>query len=191
MITLKKPRIGLLGFAVWLLAWCAYTLMMTTLTQPFAGNVSFLSLLKGLTIYSSILMLMSIPIWYLVFYVVDDLEWRHKIFLHLALGALYTWVVFEVYVVYFRLLLGADALTLSNITFNKNWLFYTNFLLYTIQFSIFHATGAVSNLREKERQTADLLQLARDQELAALKAQINPHFLFNTLNNINAMIILF
>ena len=42
-------------------------------------------------------------------------------------------------------------------------------------------------LRIKEKVTQELLALQKEQELAILKSQINPHFLFNTLNSISAM----
>jgi two-component system LytT family sensor kinase len=43
-------------------------------------------------------------------------------------------------------------------------------------------------LKEKERQEEQLRALATQAELKALKAQINPHFLFNTLNTIAQLI---
>jgi signal transduction histidine kinase len=43
-------------------------------------------------------------------------------------------------------------------------------------------------LKERERQEEQLRALATQAELAALKAQINPHFLFNTLNTIAQLI---
>jgi two-component system sensor histidine kinase AlgZ len=40
---------------------------------------------------------------------------------------------------------------------------------------------------ESERQTFELKLLAQDAELRALRAQIDPHFLFNSLNSISAL----
>jgi signal transduction histidine kinase len=61
-----------------------------------------------------------------------------------------------------------------------------------IVFPIIHGTEMAlrffRELREKERQEVQLLALTREAELTALKAQIKPHFLFNTLNTIASLI---
>jgi two-component system LytT family sensor kinase len=61
-----------------------------------------------------------------------------------------------------------------------------------IVFPIIHGTEMAlrffRQVQEKERQEERLKALATEAELKALKAQINPHFLFNTLNTIAELI---
>jgi two-component system LytT family sensor kinase len=61
-----------------------------------------------------------------------------------------------------------------------------------IAFPIIHGTEMAlrffRQVQEKERQEEQLKALATEAELKALKAQINPHFLFNTLNTIAELI---
>jgi signal transduction histidine kinase len=61
-----------------------------------------------------------------------------------------------------------------------------------IAFPIVHGTEIalrfLRQVQEKERQEGQLKALATEAELRALKAQINPHFLFNTLNTIAELI---
>lgn len=64
----------------------------------------------------------------------------------------------------------------------------TNFILWiwSLLYVIFHMFDIT---KRGEREKWELQTAVKEAELMALKAQINPHFLFNSLNNIRALVI--
>jgi two-component system sensor histidine kinase AlgZ len=66
-------------------------------------------------------------------------------------------------------------------------LFTVGIFLYLLSAALHYVFLSLAAAREAERREAALQILARDAELTALKAQIQPHFLFNSLNSISAL----
>ncbi len=60
-------------------------------------------------------------------------------------------------------------------------------LLYLLSILVYDVLLALDNIRQAERREAASEMLARDAELQVLRTQINPHFLFNSLNSISAL----
>jgi len=60
-------------------------------------------------------------------------------------------------------------------------------LLYTLAAAIHYVLIAFEEARQRERQRLELEMAAREAELRALRAQVDPHFLFNTLNAIASL----
>jgi hypothetical protein len=66
-------------------------------------------------------------------------------------------------------------------------LFLVGVLFYWLAASFHYVLVAFEASRESERRALELNLLAREAELKALRAQIDPHFIFNSLHSISAL----
>ena len=67
------------------------------------------------------------------------------------------------------------------------FLFAVAVMLYLLVLSVHYVVLSFEAFRTAERQQLELQVLTRDAELRALRAQVDPHFLYNCLNSISAL----
>lgn len=127
--------------------------------------------------------LLTLPIWFLVFRVLKGKPLWMRLLLHLVL--LPTWVAFG-RIAYYAL---SDAFDLFHLQgTGAIWDLYIPGLFYILQFGLMHGYEYWNDVQEKTRNEHALRVAALRSELSAIKAQLNPHFLYNVFNTINASI---
>jgi two-component system LytT family sensor kinase len=63
------------------------------------------------------------------------------------------------------------------------------YFLFAAWASLYMATSVAAQLRASDRRAAAFAREAQEAQLRALRYQINPHFLFNTLNSLSSLIL--
>jgi two-component system, LytTR family, sensor kinase len=181
---LPKSRITKRGVGIVVAVWCVYSLLAAfPLMESY--QTSFGQAVYWQVCQSMVMFLLSIPIWLLVFRWMYSVKWYWKGCVHLVLAPTYS--VLNYRYLYSMVLWFGNEASAELLRKSAGWLIYYNLLIYLLQFALYHGYEILRQLREKEKLTLELLSLRTEQELATLKAQINPHFLFNTLNSISAM----
>ena len=77
--------------------------------------------------------------------------------------------------------------TIEEYSRHEPLLFAAGILLFLLALTVQYLLLAVEIAQEAERRQLQLEVLSRDAELRALRAQLNPHFLYNSLNSISAL----
>ncbi|MGD1045165.1 MAG: histidine kinase [Bacteroidota bacterium] len=179
----SKPHITRRGVAIVIGIWCIYTLL-TAIPPLQSFQVPFLTALFWQTIQSAFKFILSVPVWFIVIRWMHKKQWYWKGLAHLFLGPIYALLNYA-YQYYMAVWFGTRVYA-EPLQINPGWLLFFNLFIYIMQFILYHGYEILRKLRIKEKITLELLTLQKEQELAILKSQINPHFFFNTLNTISA-----
>ena len=132
---------------------------------------------------------LSIPIWFLCKRIhFENISRIAFIVSHFFLGNLFSalWL-FLTYGIWY-LSTGKEIFDLVHFEQIVGWQYLSGITTYFLVSGIFYTIIYYRRFRDKELKEAELKVLTKEAELKALKMQINPHFLFNSLNSINALI---
>ncbi|MEL6823991.1 MAG: histidine kinase, partial [Calditrichota bacterium] len=86
------------------------------------------------------------------------------------------------------LIMGNSLFSIMDVRTIAGWQYPQGLLIYLMVAGIYYTLLFYYEVKERELRESRLLLSLRESEWKALKAQINPHFLFNALNSVSALI---
>ncbi|WP_046756315.1 sensor histidine kinase [Kordia jejudonensis] len=129
-------------------------------------------------------LLVTIPIWYITSVVLRKYKLKIQLLSHFLFLPIY------IATCYFSLL-GVTKIfgwAMYWGGYKVIWTLYTFMLFYFVQFGFIHAYSYFKRFKKEEQEKAILREITLKSEITALKSQLNPHFLHNLFNSINATI---
>lgn len=127
--------------------------------------------------------ILTFPIWWLMFRTLSHWKLRSKLLLHIVILPVFVKGWQQLY--YFV----CESVGLGHLGGSGEWWdIYIPALFYSVQFGLFHTYDYYRKTQQAKERESELKQAALQSELTALKAQLNPHFLYNTFNTISASV---
>lgn len=122
-------------------------------------------------------------------YCLERNNWRRRAALHFGVSVVLTCTLLVTHFLLYMILLGrASSITafrIFNFTYYNldKWL-----LIYWLILGMSHAFSYYNSFRKGELKASELRTQLVQSQLEALKMQVHPHFLFNTLHSISALL---
>ncbi len=125
------------------------------------------------------------PIWYVIkFSTLENHSPGRVILSHLIAASIIVFIWLYFGIVLIKLLHPyPDQWIDNNLAIN----IFGGYMLYLTYVIFFYAVNYYQGFKDKLRNEGKLKSLVKEAELHALKSQINPHFLFNSLNSISSL----
>jgi len=173
---------------VYIISWCLILLLHAVIMYFFFGFDIIIAATDA-AIYTILLFLLGIGVWYIVKYLTISDQSYHLILAdHLITGGIIVlmWLFGGYYLL--NTIFSDNTLYSDFLGSTLPWRFVYGILLYALIVMIYYLINYYKNYNEKLINESELKQAVKESELNLLKAQINPHFLFNSLNSINSLI---
>jgi len=172
-----------------IIAWILVTGIHVFVLSFFNQTTIIHAFIDGIT-FNFFLALMAVGLWYPVKFMQSGESSKLGLILnHLGIGFLTItlWITAGYFILDFAL--GEIPEYTSFLDRSMPWRVVFGILTYLVLLLIYYLILNYSNLQEKIRMEADLKTLVKESELNMLKSQINPHFIFNSLNSVNSLIL--
>ncbi len=181
---LRNYRSRIIYASVWILLTWIQIFILSAFT-----NLPFIYIFLDAIIFNTLFSFLIIPLWYPVRFSHSGKAFWYSCLLisGLACILIFIWMLAG-YLIMYIFTSGKDVYFYFFYD-AMPWRIIVGILLYALSILVYYLCIHVEKLKEKAVNEIRLNKLLKDGELNLLKSQINPHFLFNSLNSVNALIV--
>jgi two-component system LytT family sensor kinase len=177
---LTNPRLTVYYGLFWLVASIIMVLIFT-FSNGMDFQIAFVEVFSFIMIYAFI----GASVWYVIKFTTLENNSTFRILIaHLIAASIIVFIWMYLGVVIIKLLHPDAEVWLKKGMVNR---IFSGYMMYLIFVVFFYAVNYYQSFKEKVQNEGKLLSLVKEAELHALKSQINPHFLFNSLNSISSL----
>ena len=182
----EQTWLGKRGWALYALAWlpAVFLYALSTSAQP---DVTWWQATVSGVVIMGYAALAGVLVWRLTGRITPERPYIRFALVQLAAAVLYaaSWVA--VLIGYLRLVATVDV-ALQVLRDAGLWQFSTGLYVYALLTGFFYLIRTQRRLREREASAARAESAAAQAQLQTLRAQLNPHFLFNALHAVGALV---
>lgn len=181
---LLKNRSYFLSYLMVLL----FVIVVQTLVLNYYQYLDVMASIADALVFNLIMAIIGFILWYILRFNLKEKQELFDLIINHALVAIFSvaiWLGSGYFIMQAIESNNAEYLTFLQISLP--WRAIIGSFYYLVFVLIYYIMMYYEDLQHKMKVEAELSRLVREAELNALKSQINPHFLFNSLNSISAL----